>query len=110
VAAVQRIHELNMFPEMQVRWSRYPDNRGHFLFPGCFRCHGSDLRTSEGAFISADCNLCHSIVAQGAPDSLERAMTAEGLEFRHPVDIEGAERDMPCYDCHTGDASNFMEF
>jgi hypothetical protein len=110
VAAVQRIRELNMFPEMGVRWSKYPDNRGHFLFPGCFRCHGSDLRTPEGAAISADCNLCHTIVSQGSPDSLEHALSGHAVEFRHPVDIEGAEREMPCYDCHTGDASNFMDF
>jgi hypothetical protein len=110
VAAVQEIYAQNMFPEMNVRWDHYPDNRSHFLFPGCFRCHGSDLATPDGRTISADCNMCHSVVAQGFSGTGQNTAGFSGLGFRHPVDIEGAEREMPCYNCHIGDASLYDAF
>ncbi len=109
VAAVQDIYTQNMFPEMNVRWDRYPENRGHFLFPGCFRCHGSDLETPDGKGISNDCNLCHTILAQGPVPSVSDTLMSAGKVFRHPVDIGGAEEEMPCYDCHTGDDSTFLD-
>ncbi len=105
VKAVQGIYSQNMFPEMRVRWDRYPDNRGHLLFPGCFRCHGSDLATADGRTISADCNLCHTIVSQGVASAIGDTLVYGGLKFRHPVDIEGAETEMPCTECHIGDDS-----
>ena len=92
----------NIFPEMNVRWSAYPNNIGHVEFDGCFRCH-NDLHSSEnGDVISRDCNLCHSISAQGSPDSLQYANINEGLEFKHPVDIEEEWKESLCTDCHTG--------
>jgi hypothetical protein len=36
-------------------------------------------------------------------------VTLAGLRFRHPIDIDGAEREMPCTDCHVGDDSNFPD-
>jgi NapC/NirT cytochrome c family protein len=111
VSAVQEAYRQNMFPEMRVRWDRYPDNRSHFFFKGCFRCHGSDLATPSGQKISGDCNLCHTILSQGpyrkegaAPDTL----TASGLTFRHPVNIDGGERVMRCFECHIGDATIYL--
>jgi hypothetical protein len=105
VAAAQAIFARNTFPEMRVRWNRYPDNRGHFIFPGCFRCHGSDLATADGKTISRDCNLCHTIVAQGPAGAIGDTLMSAGLTFRHPVDIGGAETETPCFECHKGDAS-----
>lgn len=102
--AVFEGYSRNFFPEMRVRWERYPDNSGHLEFPGCFRCHGSDLKTASGHTISADCNLCHTIQAQGPAGALEHAAGSQGLDFRHPIDIDGAEREMHCTDCHAGDA------
>ncbi len=107
IAAVQDIYTKNIFPEMKVRWDRYPENRGHFIYPGCFRCHGSDLRTEQGERISDDCNLCHQIASQGFVDAIGDTLIAAGLPFRHPADIGGAETEMPCMDCHTGDDSIF---
>jgi len=105
VEAVQDIYENNFFPQMQVRWDEYPDFSGHLLFDGCFRCHGSSLRTVDGRTISADCNVCHSIMAQGEAPLTTSTVSLSGLEFQHPFDIEGAEREMLCTDCHTGDES-----
>jgi len=110
-AAVQTVHDLyarNMFPEMRVRWDEYPENSGHFLFPGCFRCHGSDLRTAAGEGIRRDCTQCHTIQAQGPADSLASTLIATGLPFRHPVDIRGAERTLACTECHTGDSGVYL--
>jgi hypothetical protein len=108
IETVQDLYSLNVFPEMQVRWSRYPENDGHLQFPGCFRCHGSDLATPDGRTIRNDCNLCHTILAQGPAASLGDTLVASGLPFRHPVDIGGAETAMACTGCHAGDASVFL--
>lgn len=105
VGAVQAIYAQNTFPEMKARWSRYPDNRGHSMFPGCFRCHGSDLATPDGRTISKDCDLCHTIVSQGFVAGVPDSVVHKRLEFQHPMDIGGAERETPCFECHQGDDS-----
>ncbi len=107
VDAVLDIYGRNMFPEMRVRWDRYPDNLGHKIHPGCFRCHGSELETEDGKTISNDCSLCHVIVSQGFAADMGDTLVSTGLPFQHPVDIGGAETEMPCYECHAGDDSVF---
>ena len=47
-----------------------------------------------------DCNLCHSIVAQGTPDTLQVANIYDALEFVHPNDEDGFWKEMLCTDCH----------
>ena len=111
IQAVQEAYRQNNFPEMRARWDRYPENKSHFFFRGCFRCHGSDLATPSGQTISGDCNLCHTIVAQGpvkAPVTATRDSLSAGLTFRHPIDIGGGERVMRCFECHIGDASIYL--
>jgi hypothetical protein len=93
---------------MRARWDRYPENSGHFLFPGCFRCHGSDLQSADGHGIGRDCTQCHTVLAQGPADSIGTRLTAAGLPFRHPIDIRGAERTLACHECHTGDAGIYL--
>jgi hypothetical protein len=96
---IAQIFERNMFPEMKTRWDTHPDNLGHLISNGCYRCHGSPLQTAEGKTITRDCNACHTIVEQGTKDNLER--NPNGLEFRHPP---GGEewKESNCSDCHTG--------
>jgi len=106
---VQALYSQNMFPEMHSRWDRYPDNSSHFFFKGCFRCHGSDLKTPEGKGISADCDLCHTIVYQGPPGAAADTLVTAGVGFRHPIDIDRSWTLMHCYDCHIGDASIYLE-
>lgn len=108
VGIVNQLYAANVFPEMRARWSEYPENSGHFLFPGCFRCHGSDLQAADGQRIRRDCTQCHTVLAQGPADSIGTTLTTSGLEFRHPVDIRGAERSMACSECHTGDAGVYL--
>jgi len=92
----------NIFPQMNVKWDKYPFNIGHMDFPGCFRCHNDSHESEDGKLIPRDCQSCHEINAQGNPDNLEKAVFGSPLEFKHPVDIDGAWQEMNCSECHTG--------
>ena len=91
----------NIFPNMRVSWEAYPDHIGHKESKGCFRCHSDTHKTSKGKVISKDCNLCHSIVAQGNPNQWQLGTIKDKLEFRHPVDIGDAWKTTLCSDCHS---------
>jgi len=102
IASLQKVYRENFFPEMKVSWKAYPDQVGHSEFIGCFRCHGSELETADGGTISKDCNLCHTILSQGTKEFA--ALRPGGLTFRHPIDIDGAELEANCTECHEGGA------
>ena len=103
VAEAQKIYTHNFFPEMKVAWKGYPYNIGHEEFPGCFRCHGSSLTSSDGKTISKDCRSCHIILSQGTGTE-GASLSPRGLEFKHPVDVGGAETSGQCAACHKGGA------
>jgi hypothetical protein len=100
VDELQTIYRNNFFPKMKVRWDVYPDNIGHLMWKGCFRCHNGNLRTETGEGISKDCDSCHIIISQGTGE--EVAVSLKGLEFEHPVDMGEAWKEMNCNECHTG--------
>ncbi len=101
IAEAQQVYLENFFPEMDVSWRAYPDNIGHMIFPGCFRCHDGEHRSSDGRVVSHACAVCHIIIGQGiGPES--ETISPQGLEFRHPVDIGGAWTEMACTECHSG--------
>lgn len=102
VKAAQAAYQRNIFPSMKARWDDYPNDIGHFIFPGCMRCHDGKHISDSGLAISLDCRSCHIILSQGSGDRAQMADTPEGLEFRHPVDIGGAWRGGACPQCHTG--------
>ncbi len=103
VNGIQGAFKKNIFPEMKVRWNVYPNNIGHMEFIGCFRCHNDNHSTDKGRVIKKDCNLCHSINAQGPPDKLEVAPINSFLIFKHPDKDSGdAWKEMKCVECHTG--------
>ena len=86
---------------MKSDWRSYPDNIGHYLSDGCFRCHDGQHVSREGRTISNDCTLCHDIIEQGPRESLESNI--EGLAFRHPVDFGAPVSEMgKCTTCHDG--------
>lgn len=100
IAAVQSIFAHTIFPERKADWQVYPTNIGHKDWPGCFRCHTSEHKTSEGVAVrSSDCTSCHTILAQGSGLELE-TLSAKGLEFAHPDGELDAE--LSCTDCHNG--------
>ncbi len=102
VLATQQAFSQNIFPEMKVRWSAYPDNIGHFINPGCMRCHLGNHKSDDGRKITNDCNACHTILSQGSGEDLQMAETQDGLEFVHPEDIDEAWREYGCFECHLG--------
>lgn len=103
IIAVQGQYSKSIFPEMKVRWDEYPDNIGHFLFPGCARCHDGNKQSEEGWVISTECTSCHIIMVQGSGEYRQMALDEDGLEFVHPddPDEEGFD-DIACYECHSG--------
>lgn len=101
VAAVQKIYSQNFFPEMNVNWRAYPNNIGHTIFPGCYRCHDGQHKSAAGKVITHDCNTCHTILSQGRGEQLD-TVSVKGMEFQHPTDISDAWKEMNCAECHTG--------
>jgi len=98
-AALQQIYADNFFPEMKADWRAYPDNVGHMIWPGCFRCHDGQHQTEDKrrAIPANDCNDCHTLLAQGTGAELDRLAPA-GQKFIHP----GGDYDGACNDCHNG--------
>ncbi len=102
VAGLQKQFSLNVFPEMKVKWNVYPNNIGHMEFKGCFRCHNNTHTSNKGKVISKDCNLCHTITMQGAPNKLQVAPANGFLEFKHPgTQVTDEWKEMLCVECHS---------
>ena len=99
IAEVQKIYSRNYFPEMRVSWKKFNDNIGHMYYPGCFRCHDGKHVSEEGKVLSRDCNVCHTILAQQTEKDNLR-VSLQGVEYKHPVDIGDAWKEMNCSDCH----------
>jgi NapC/NirT cytochrome c family, N-terminal region len=103
IKGIQEKFKVNIFPEMKVKWDAYPNHIGHLEFDGCFRCHDDQHTSDDGQVISRDCNICHSVKAQGTPGNLEMASITGSIDFRHPGDVEEDEwQDTNCTECHTG--------
>ena len=99
--SLQKVYENNFFPELKTDYRARTNNLSHFVSDGCFRCHTSDLQTETGAQISADCESCHSIVAQGATDVVaDLNNDLGGLDFEHPAAIGGVWQTVKCTQCH----------
>jgi nitrate/TMAO reductase-like tetraheme cytochrome c subunit len=101
ILEIQKGYSNNIFPFMKASWKSYPNNIGHMESDGCFRCHNDRHTTSQGKVISKDCNLCHTILAQGIPGNMEYSKSLEPLEFKHPVDIDEAWKTELCSSCHS---------
>jgi hypothetical protein len=101
IRTVQTIYKNNFFPEMKVRWEKYPDHIGHKITPGCFRCHDGEHVSDSGKRIRKDCDICHTILAQGPGRDLT-GLAPNGLEFEHPEDIDEDWKTERCDTCHTG--------
>ncbi len=102
VGLLQGIYDENFFPAMKSRWTDYPNNIGHWIFPGCMRCHDGRHQSSDGQVIPHDCTTCHVILAQGKAGHEEYRKSEEGLAFQHPVAVGGVWQQTPCTQCHSG--------
>jgi len=94
------MYQQNFFPEMKSRWDAYPDNIGHMISLGCFRCHDNEHKAATGEVISRKCTLCHIITEQGSGAVIQKS--TDGLEFQHPFDGDDSWKTSNCTDCHTG--------
>ncbi len=101
ISALQQIYRDNFFPEMKAQWNVYPDNIGHMIWPGCFRCHDGRHKTDDGkrSIKANDCNACHTILAQGSGAELQK-LTPGGQKFIHPAG--DLDENPSCIDCHNG--------
>ncbi len=61
IDVTQGIYRRSVFPEMKITWGTYPNQRGHTVSNGCFRCHDEAHTTREGLAISQDCETCHAM-------------------------------------------------
>jgi len=97
VAMVQEIYRRNFFPVMRVTWQTYPENVGHLISPGCFRCHDGQHVDQNGHAISSRCGMCHTVLnpLEQPPDAF-----VEG-EFQHSMSLVGHD-NLRCNECHTG--------
>ncbi len=100
VSEVQRIYSASFFPEMKADWRSYPENLNHKDWAGCFRCHDGSHKASDGkrSIQASDCNSCHTILAQGSGEQLEK-LNPKGYSFFH---IDAINEDFTCNNCHTG--------
>jgi hypothetical protein len=100
IAGIQQEYLKNNFPEMKITGTTYLNHIGHLSSDGCFRCHNGRHSTEKGKVISKDCNLCHTIVAQGTADNTKSVSMIEKLDFEHPIDIGTDWYDYACTECH----------
>ncbi len=98
---VRQIFLANVFPEMNADWRAHENNLGHLTSEGCFRCHDGEHKSREGRVVSKDCNVCHTIVAQGAPAEVAKARL-QAQPFKHPVDVGVDVTQVKCDSCHNG--------
>ena len=100
IAEVQRIFKTSIFPEMKVDWRVHPNNIGHFMFPGCFRCHDGNHVSADGKAVNKNCDTCHTVIAELESGQAVYGST-QGMAFKHPVDL-GDMTAVNCADCHSG--------
>ncbi|MBI4597105.1 MAG: NapC/NirT family cytochrome c [Candidatus Omnitrophica bacterium] len=99
--AAQSLYAQNIFPEMKADWRAHPNHIGHLNSDGCFRCHDGLHQSPEGKVITKNCQACHTILAQGAPEEMAGVKLQE-QPFRHPVDVGVDVTEYKCSQCHTG--------
>lgn len=101
VLVAKEIYQTNFFPEMNVSWRTYPDNIGHKIFPGCFRCHEGLHKDDNGVTISHACGTCHEFMQPANGDAAAGKVVGIG-GFEHPIELEGIHATIRCNQCHTG--------
>ena len=100
ITAIQGEYNLNAFPYMKADASKYPNHIGHLESKGCFRCHSNRHRTAKGETISRNCEICHTIIAQGPTGNIANAYINSTLQFTHPISIGEKWKTKLCSECH----------
>ena len=100
IKLLQNLYKVNFFPEYKVDWRAYPDNIGHFEFPGCNRCHDEKHLATDGKKISNDCHQCHEILDQAEGEAAFAPPQFKLRPFQHPRNLGEIWRDHNCTECH----------
>ncbi len=100
IKGILKEFSLNVFPYMRVTSSTYLNHIGHLESDGCFRCHSNRHKTDKGQVISKDCNLCHTIIAQGPTGKIKYTTIDSVMEFTHPIDVKDNWKTYFCTECH----------
>jgi hypothetical protein len=100
IDAVRNIHRSNFFPYMKVDWRTYPDNIGHMISSGCFRCHDNKHVNQDGKVLATDCNLCHSFMKHIERDDGSSQLIES--QFEHSMPLTGVHAMIRCDQCHDG--------
>ena len=100
IEGIQNEFSMNVFPYMRVTSASYLNHIGHLESDGCFRCYNDRMKSDKGKIIPKDCNLCHTIIAQGPTPGMKFTDIIDTLEFVHPIDIKDAWKEYLCTECH----------
>jgi hypothetical protein len=100
IAVIREEYKLNAFPSMKADAIQYPNHIGHLESAGCFRCHSDRHKTAKGETISKNCEICHTIIAQGVRGKMVNAYLNSSLQFVHPTNIGEKWKTMLCSECH----------
>jgi|WetSurSiteA1Bulk_404760.scaffolds.fasta_scaffold00277_11 hypothetical protein len=100
IVGIQGEFKKNTFPRMKASSSAYLNHIGHLESDGCFRCHSGRHESETGEVITKDCNLCHTIIAQGTSTDFHTVPFMDTLQFQHPIDIGTAWQEVNCTECH----------
>jgi nitrate/TMAO reductase-like tetraheme cytochrome c subunit/mono/diheme cytochrome c family protein len=107
VSILQDIFTQSVYPEQKSDWDTHPNNMGHKISPGCFRCHDGKHLTEENEAIRLECNICHSIPVVGDPTSLTTEIELvsgpepESHTLTNWMTLHGKAKDNTCTACHT---------
>jgi hypothetical protein len=100
ITSIQGEYKMNAFPYMRADASQYLNHIGHLESDGCFRCHSDRHKTAKGETISRNCDLCHTIIAQGPTGKIASTAVNTTMEFVHPTEIRGKWKTAFCSECH----------
>ncbi len=107
VQSLQDFYKQSNFPDQKVTWRTHPDNAGHILSPGCFRCHDGKHLNAAGESVRLECNLCHSIPVVAEPNQvsanlqLNRGFEPETHKNANWINLHRTVFDDTCQGCHT---------
>ena len=100
ITGILKEFSLNVFPFMRASSKNYLNHIGHIESDGCFRCHSDRHKSEKGKIISRDCNMCHTIIAQGPTGKIQYSTIDNVMEFQHPIDIKDKWKGFFCTECH----------
>jgi len=100
IDGVREIYATNFFPYMRVDWRTYPDNIGHMVSTGCFRCHTKDHVNQRGESLTMACDVCHTFL--GTATHADGSTTPTAGTFVHPWELVGVHNEVLCNECHAG--------